>query len=57
MAIIVKDKIEKGPLFKGIDVTKVKIYTGPFPVIKPKKALTQKEIQKILEKAKKKVNI
>ncbi len=57
MAIKIFDKIEKGPLFKGIDVTKVKIYTGPFPVIKPKKELTEKEIKEILERAKKKVNI
>ena len=54
MAIKTFDKIEKGPLFKGIDVTEVKIYSGPFPVIKPKKALTEKEIKEILDRAKNK---
>ncbi len=50
--IIFPENIEKGPLFKGIDVTEVKMYTGPFPVIKPTKKLTEEEITELLKPTK-----
>ena len=43
----IQDKIEKGELFKNIDVTEFKILKGPCP-IKPTKSLTEAEIQEFL---------
>ena len=42
------EKIHK--LKEGRNVTEFKTYTGPFPVIKPTKKLTEKEIKEILIK-------
>lgn len=44
---------EKSILFK-VDVTEAKRYLGPFPVIKPAKPLTKKEIEELLKPKKKK---
>ncbi len=50
--IIFPEKIEKGLLFKGIEVPEVKMYAGPLPVIKPTKKLTEEEITELLKPTK-----
>lgn len=42
------EKIKK--IKEKLNVAKLKTYTGPFPVIKPTKELTKKEIDEIKKK-------